>query len=291
VQEIYFQHWRYTRADRHLSALLERTPIYTIWDDHEVMNDFGARWDRPNSQYQPRAGYQNIVRAGRRALFAYGVLRRRKSDPTRLYRSYRWGRDLQLLILDTRSYRSRNELRDGSGKTMLGSAQLAWLKRTLSASKATWKVIATSSPVSVPTGSAEAGRDGWADGETGNGFERELLDLLRHLDGRNIANVVVVTGDLHFAQATRNSRDYDGDGDAFVFHEFVAGPLNARLEEPYWLDATTNPQSLYGEGDFFNFGSFRIVPQGKGKKAQFRAETYDSFGKSRPQSVVVLRAA
>jgi alkaline phosphatase D len=291
VQEIYFQHWRYTRADRQLSALLANTPIYTIWDDHEVMNDFGASWTRANSQYAPRAGYSNIVRAGRRALFAYGVLRRRKRDPNRLYRSFRWGKDLHLVIIDTRSYRSRNELRDGAGKTMLGPAQLAWLKKTLSSSRATWKVIASSVSVSVPTGSAEFGRDGWADGETGNGFERELLDLLRYLDARNVRNVVVIAADLHFAQATRNSRDYDGDGDAFVFHEFIAGPYNARVSLPSWLDPTTNPQSLYGEGAFFNFGSFRIVPQAKGKKARFRAETYDSFGRPKPQSLFVLPAA
>jgi alkaline phosphatase D len=288
LQEIYFEHWRYARADRQLAALLAKTPMYAIWDDHEVMNDFGARWSRPNSQYEARAGYRNLVTAGRRALFAYGVLRRRKNDPNRLYRSFRWGKDLHLVITDTRSYRSRNEMRDGAGKTMLGSAQLAWLKKTLSSSNATWKVIASSIPISVPTGSAEFGRDGWADGETGNGFERELLDLLRYLDGRNVRNVVVITADLHFAQATRNSQDYDGDGDAFVFHEFAAGPLNARVSVPSWLDPTTNPQSLYGEGAFFNFGSFRIVPQGKGKKAQFRAETYDSFGRPKPKSLVVL---
>lgn len=290
VQEIYFQHWRYTRADRQLRSFLAKTPIFSTWDDHEVMNDFGASWSRPNSQYPDRAGYGNLVDAGRRAFFSYGVLGRLPDDMNRIYRSFRWGQDLHLVITDTRSYRSRNEEPDGPAKTMLGGEQLKWLKRTLASSKATWKVVALSSPISVPTGSAEFGRDGFADGETGNGFERELVDLLRYLDERSVRNVVFITADLHFAQVTRNSRDYDGDGEPFVFHELVAGPYNARVRTPYWLDQTTNPQSLYGEGNFFNFGSFRIVPQSKGR-ALFRAETFDSFGKLRPESVVVLNSA
>lgn len=290
VQEVYFQHWRYTRADKQLADFLGKTPIYSVWDDHEVVNDFGARWTYWNTENAGRRGYKNLVEAGRQALFSYGVLRRRKGQPNRQYRSFTWGLDLKLLITDTRSYRSRNDQRDTAAakKTMLGAAQLAWLKMSLASATATWKVIASSVSVAVPTGSVLLGRDAWADGETGNGFERELVDLLRFLDQRNVKNVVFITADLHFPQATRHSQDYDQDGDALVFHEFVAGPLNARTGAPYWLDRTTNPTSLYGEGNFFNFGFFQILP-GAGGKAMLRAETVDAFGKARPSSVLLLK--
>lgn len=289
VREIYFKHWRYTRADHQLANFLSRTPMYSIWDDHEVMNDFGASWDRPNAQYSSRPGFRNLVDAGRRALFAYGVLNRRRREPNRLYRFYRLGKHLQLFLLDTRSYRSRNEQRDdpGAGKTLLGRAQLAWLKRSLASSTATWKVVATSVPVSVPTGNSQFGRDGWADGESGNGFERELLDLLAFLDRRNVKNLVFITGDLHFPQGTRNARDYDGDRDSLTFHELVAGPLNAQARAPYGLDVTTSPTLLYDEANFFNFGAVEIIPR-RGGKATLWAKTYDSFGKVRPRSVVRL---
>lgn len=290
VQEIYFEHWRYTRADRHLSYLLTQTPIYSVWDDHEVINDFGASWSYWNSTNAQRPGFRNLVEAGRRALFAYGVLGRDRTAPDRMYRSFRWGKDLLLLLLDTRSYRSRNDQRDsaGSGKTMLGAAQLAWLKRSLADSDAAWNVVASSVSVAVPTGSEQFGRDGWADGETGNGFERELLDLLRFLDQRNVKNLVFITADLHFAQVTRHERDYDGNGDSLRFHEIVAGPLNARTRAPYWLDQTTNPTSLYGEGNLFNFG-YAEVARRKDGRAYFRVETRDSFGQARPGSVLELR--
>lgn len=290
VEQTYLQHWRYTRADDRLAGFLAKIPIYSLWDDHEVMNDFGARWTEGNAQYPDRTGYRNLVAAGRQAFFSYGVLGRRKRDPLRQYRSFTWGRDLKLLITDSRSYRSRNEERDtpSARKTLLGAEQLAWLKKSLASATATWKVIACSVSVAVPTGSEQFGRDGWADGGTGNGFERELLDLLRFLDRHNVKNVVFITADLHFAQATRHSRDYDGDGDSLLFHEVVAGPLNARTRAPYWLDATTNPSSLYAEGNLFNFGLFQILPS-EGGKAILRAETVDSFGKTKPASVLFLK--
>src|SRR5215207_6657570 len=48
-------------------------------------------------------------------------------------------------------------------KTMLGREQLTWLKESLAASDATWKVIVSSVPMSIPTGfPVSGGRDGWA---------------------------------------------------------------------------------------------------------------------------------
>ena len=63
-----------------------------------------------------------------------------------LYRSLRWGRHLELFVLDTRSYRDPNSALDSQQqpKTMLGSEQLAWLKDGLASSSATWKVIVSS---------------------------------------------------------------------------------------------------------------------------------------------------
>ena len=44
VREIYLAHWRYNRADPHFQSLLSKTSMYSQWDDHEVINDFGAEW-------------------------------------------------------------------------------------------------------------------------------------------------------------------------------------------------------------------------------------------------------
>jgi alkaline phosphatase D len=266
---VYWAHWRYNRADASYQRLLASTPMYGMWDDHEVINNFGGSWTFWRPGVEDRSGYANLVAAGRGALFAYTPIERNPEDPDRLYRSFTWGRDLELFLLDVRSYRSRNEDADTAdqAKTMLGQEQLAWLKREVGNSRATWKVIASGVPLSAPTGGPAAlifGRDGWAsgngpDGWSRTGFERELQDLLRYLDQRRVTNLVFVSGDLHQALAIAYRIDLDGDGSPLEFHEFVAGPLSAatRTQAPE-LDPTLNPSLLFSDGGQFNFGYVRI---------------------------------
>ena len=97
-----------------LRRFLEAMPVYVIWDDHEVRNNFAGPFD-------------SQMPAGRQALREYWPIRTDASDPHRLYRTMRDGADLELFILDTRQYRSRNADQDGPAKTMLGTQQLKWL--------------------------------------------------------------------------------------------------------------------------------------------------------------------
>ena len=73
-------------------------------------------------------------------MFLYAPIDPSPEEPYRVYRSFRWGTDLELFLLDARSYRSRNDLADtpDAHKTLLGRAQLAWLKRGVAESTATW---------------------------------------------------------------------------------------------------------------------------------------------------------
>ncbi|MFQ5791961.1 MAG: alkaline phosphatase D family protein, partial [Acidobacteriota bacterium] len=257
VQEVYWKHWRYNRADAHFQEFLRKTPVYVQWDDHEVINDFGAPW--PTWPWDvDREGFPNLVAAGRRAFFHYHPMHHDPSEPNRIYRSFRWGADLDLFLLDGRSYRSSNDLADGPSyqKTLLGRDQLEWLKQGLASSPATWKVVSSDVPLSVPTGSRADlyGRDAWAKGleddySSRTGFERELLDLVTFLDAEGVRNVVFVATDVHFAMSLRYEIDADGDGDRLLFHEFLSGPLNAGPRPtPLELDPTLKPVILYGEG-------------------------------------------
>ncbi|MDH4081901.1 MAG: alkaline phosphatase D family protein, partial [Nitrospira sp.] len=144
---------RYQRGAEALQRFLRMVPTYVIWDDHEVKNNFAG----PFEEQMP---------AGCQALREYWPITSPEEDPHRMYRSVRYGADLELFILDVRQYRSRNVDPDGPDKTMLGSAQLKWLLDGLHASTATWKVIATSVPLSIPKGgdSSVPGNDGWAGG-------------------------------------------------------------------------------------------------------------------------------
>ena len=268
VRDVYLRHYRYNRADPFYQLFLRQTPIIGQWDDHEVINDFGAPWTYWNSATVARAGYPNLVAQGLETFFAYTPMERPGSDPSRIYRSFRWGQDVEVFVLDARSYRDRNDLPDteANDKEMLGREQIAWLVDGIRNSTATWKIVSSDVPMSITTGSVAFGRDAWANlGAEPSGFERELLRLLSQLDRVNASNVVFVTTDVHFAQTIAYDVDADGDGDRLVLHELVCGPLNAVMAMPRPLDPAANPTSLYAEGGLFNFSYVRVARQADGK--------------------------
>ena len=300
VRKVFDAHWRYNRVDPHQQAFLAHVPYFAQWDDHEVINDFGAAW--PSWSKQPeRAGFENLVEQGRRAFFAYSPIRGHDDERWRVYRSFTWGSQLEFFLLDGRTYRSRNDLvdRPEHDKTLLGKEQLAWLTRGLKESKATWKVVSSDVPLSVPTGSQADlyGRDAFADGdrlEPGfadrTGFESELLAWLREMDAADVENLVVVVTDVHFAMSLRYAVDLDGDGDFLIFHEFLNGPLNAfTMPTPLQLDPTLRPTILYGEGGVFNFSAIH-VERGADGKSRLTAEIRGEDGEVRPGSRVVVEA-
>lgn len=290
VRDVLFRHYRYNRADPFYQSFLQRTPVISQWDDHEVINDFGAPWTYWNSATIDRPGYPNLVAQGLDAFFLYSPIERQAADPTRIYRSFRWGQDVEVFVLDARSYRDRNDLPDtaANDKDMLGKEQIAWLVEGIRASTATWKIVSSDVPMSITTGSVAFGRDAWANlGAEPTGFELELLRMLSELDRINADNVVFVTTDVHFAQTIAYNTDADGDGDRLVLHELVSGPLNAVRAVPRPLDPAANPTSLYAEGGIFNFSYVRIERQADGN-AHLIADVRGTDGAPRPGSHLVL---
>src|SRR5438093_544932 len=240
--------------------LLRATSVDAIWDDHEVRNDFSG----PTEPLMP---------TGRRAFLEYWPIVPPDDEPTRLYRKFRWGRLLEVFILDTRQYRSPNAAPDGPGKTMLGAAQRRWLVDSVSASTATWKVVVSSVPLSIPTGSP-ARRDSWSNAsvygtpqEGGTGFAVERDALLRQLRERGVKNLVFVVADVHHAEIIRHQ-----PAPGWSFHEFVAGPLSARFGRPRPLAEGLNPRSLFARSGVNNFGDVTLAP------AHLTVRLYDEEG-------------
>ncbi|MGH7250419.1 MAG: alkaline phosphatase D family protein [Nitrospiraceae bacterium] len=252
---------RYQREDRALQRFLSAVPVYAVWDDHEVRNNFSG----PHEPLMP---------AGRQALLEYWPIGTPPEDPHRLYRKFRRGADLELFLLDTRQYRSRNEEPDGDRKTMLGAVQREWLVDGLTRSTATWKVIATSVPLSNRKAGSVGipGNDSWARGTDGTGFQTELRTIVRTILDRRIRNVVWLAADVHYAQV--NAYDPDGDG-AVDFHEFICGPLSAAPVQPVLPDPVLRPSTLYSEGGFSNFGLVTVSGH------QLRVEIVDEAGTTR----------
>lgn len=282
----FWAHWRYNRGDLSFLRMLAQTPYFAVWDDHEVRDDFGPNDHRTRAA--PMVNRVPLLPSGLAAFVDYAPMMVPRLTPTRLYRSVRWGGHIELFLLDTRLHRDRNDTEDTGRqpKTMLGAAQRTWLETGLARSTATWKVVVSSVPMAIPTGSYE--RDGWADYEGTSGFERELTAILRSAQRAGIRNLIWITTDVHFATAFRY-RPFT-DAPDFIVYEFVAGPLSARPFPKQDLDRTLRPERLFLHAPpddaaitsfddalgWFNFGFVTIDDAG-----QLRVEIIDGRGESR----------
>jgi alkaline phosphatase D len=286
----FWAHWRYNREDRHFRALLATTPYFGLWDDHEVVNDFGPLADTRSEP--PYTAGEHLLPLGLEAFLDYTPLVRDPKTPHRLYRKARWGQHAELFFLDNRQYRDANLApdREDRPKTMLGREQLTWLLESLRASDATWKILVTSVPLSIPTGWPwDLGRDGWANydphqeptvegiPQSDTGFERELWRILETLRDTE-ANALFLTTDVHFAQLFRYQPFPEHPtGKSFQFHEIVVGPGNAGIYPNRRFDTTLHPESLFFHGPrtaedvtsweeakkWFNYGLLEISHTGR----------------------------
>ncbi|MFK9091980.1 glycerophosphodiester phosphodiesterase family protein [Bacillus salipaludis] len=252
--------YKENRTDAGLRSLLQKTATFSIWDDHEVTNDFSG----PSEPLTPN---------GLSAFKDYWPISGERSSADKLYHTYSWGNTLDMMILNNRGYRDPNTQADGPDKTMLGEEQLKWLKQQLLESDAKVKLVATSVPISVPTGKANA-RDGWANANQVNpndptGYENEFKKISDFIVENGIKNVFFVTTDVHFAQVIKYDANQDGKTD---YHELISGPIGAVKINPGTLDPTFGPESMYAEGNFFNFGVFQVDPANKQATVEIRDE-------------------
>ncbi|HEX8116574.1 MAG TPA: alkaline phosphatase D family protein, partial [Pyrinomonadaceae bacterium] len=87
-----WRRYRLNLRQRNLRLLRRSTGVYNHWDDHEFVNDFSV----------PEMG-SGLYRRSVRAFRDYQPVSFTSRDG--LYRSFRWGRNLELFFLDERSFR------------------------------------------------------------------------------------------------------------------------------------------------------------------------------------------
>jgi alkaline phosphatase D len=252
--------YKENRTDSNLRKLLQSTSTYAIWDDHEVINDFSGP-------------FEPLTSTGFQAFTDYWPMLEERSSSGKLYHKFSWGDTVDLFILNNRSYRDPNSKLDGQDKTMLGQEQLEWLKKELLRSDAQVKLIASSVPISIPTGKPNA-RDGWANGDNLNpndktGYEHEFAKISKFIVENKIKNVNFVTADVHFADIIQYDPDHNGTVD---YRELASGPIGAGVGQPPTLDPTFGPERIYAEGGFFNFGVIKIDPGQKQMTVEIRDE-------------------
>src|ERR1700687_805983 len=177
-------------------------------------------------------------------------MRRTQAEAARVYRKISYGPLLDVFMLDMRSYRGPNGANDqeayGSDAYLLGTIQIAWLKREWMASRSTWKVIASDMPLGlivVYDNDRHFGSEAIAQGDgPPRGRELEVADLLSLMTHAGIRNTVWLTADVHYSAAHYYDPDKAQFQDFEPFWEFVSGPLHAGTFGPNELDNTFGPE-------------------------------------------------
>ncbi|MDM8166105.1 alkaline phosphatase D family protein [Roseovarius sp.] len=244
----YRAQWKYNMMDEHVLALNATAPTLFQWDDHEVVNNWSSsRSLMEDDRYSEKSIHVLAARAAR-AFHEMTPIRYTPAEPGRVYRKVSYGPMLEVFFLDLRSYRGPNsenmqdDLTDAS--RILGAQQMAWLKRELTQSSATWKVIASDMPIGLVVG---GGEEAVANGDNGpaKGRELEIAELLRFIKTANITNTVWFTADVHYTAAHYYNPDKAQFQDFAPFWEFISGPLHAGTFGPNDLDMTFGPEVKY----------------------------------------------
>jgi hypothetical protein len=217
--------WRDFLANPRMAPILERTSFAVQRDDH----DYGLQ----------DANSTNLVPWG---LGPWDALMERRP-----YYRFSAGH-AEFWVLDQRLMKSDPEAPDSEEKTLLGTAQRAWLLRSLARSRAAFKVIC--SPCTLAPLPANQ-----RDGSWGAGFTAERDLLLAHVRERVGGQTLFVTGDTHWTLV------YDRDGlfEARPCPLGIPAPNDITLTQPQVAeDARAAEGVLYADDEHGHFGLVEV---------------------------------
>ena len=236
--------YKYNWLDQNFRAFHAAVPLFAQWDDHEVTNDWAPIGTADATGYA-EDGSSLLVARARRAFHEFMPMRAVPvQDDGRIYRKIAYGPLLDVFMIDMRSYRDSSFNKgEQSEACILGAAQLAWLKRELVASDATWKVIAADMPIGLVSEDAIALGDGPPARR-----EHEIAGLLSFMKRAGLRNIVWLTADMHYTAAHHYDPNRAVFQDFEPFWEFVSGPLHAGTWAPAPLDNTFGPKAMFQKG-------------------------------------------
>ncbi|MHB8899091.1 MAG: alkaline phosphatase D family protein [Thermoguttaceae bacterium] len=106
------------------------------------------------------------------------------------WRTRRWGKDLQIWMVEGRDFRSPNTGPDGPEKTIWGAEQKAWLKKSMGESDATFRILISPTPIVGPD------RENKHDNHANDAFTHEGNEIREFLSG--LKDAAVICGDRHW---------------------------------------------------------------------------------------------
>jgi hypothetical protein len=170
--------------------------------------------------------------------------------------------DVDIFLLDDRTYRYPDRYPDVPEKTMFGAAQFEWLKQALISSRAPIKLVA-------------AGGQFWNRVSRFEGlhqFPQEQKRLSAWLVEQKIDGVIFLSGDRHFGELLKIERP-----GAYPLYEFTSSPLTSQPAAKPDAAERENPDVVPGtlQGRR-QFGLIRV--SGPGADRRIALEAYDSDG-------------
>jgi len=198
--ELARHHWhRMAGLPRHRDFYL-RVPGYWEKDDHDCY--FNDCWPGMTSKSMLPFTFEEGLR-----------VYREQTPMGRLpYRTFRWGRGLQIWLMEGRDFRSANTMKDGPNKSIWGAEQKKWLKDSLIASDATFKVLINPTPIVGPD------RKNKSDNHSNETFQHEGDEIRRFLQKHVPQRLITVCGDRHW--------QYHSVHPDTGVHEFSCGPAS-----------------------------------------------------------------
>ncbi len=211
-------------------ALRSATSVTATLDDHEVENNFNPETIEPDR-----------LQAAKRAFFENQPIRRSQEQPDRIWRKFRWGRTLEVFVLDCRTER-KPSTRNQKNAQYISRAQMNWLKDSLSQSEAAFKIIMNSVPISTFPFFSESDR--W------EGYPNQREEILNFIDQEKISGILWVAGDFHFASIGKVDKEGPGKkqqeilvGPGAQFPNYLCLPLNLSSQFE-WASARNNYVTL-----------------------------------------------
>lgn len=262
------------KLDDDLQAAHAAAPWLSIWDDHEVADDYAD--DRSYTTRDP-ARFLKMRAAAYQAYYEHMPLpasARPRGPSATIYERYRFGDLLDVMLLDDRQYRSApacvNGARPGTvpdcpertleERTMLGRAQEAWLDTEIRNSKTRWTIVAQQTLMAELDRPAEGAHRYWMDGWDGYpNARRRLLDSIATHRPRN---PVVIGGDRHAFFVADLARDPARPTAPPVATEFVGTSITSEGPGAKGLrDAlAANPHVKYARGDRRGYATVDLTP-------------------------------
>ncbi len=173
-------HWQRMFTLPAIASFLRSVPGYWLKDDHDLLRN--DSWP----------GIDPGISAPMTFEEGQAVFVEQMPAPERPYRTVRWGKGVQLWLVEGRDFRSPNDMPDGSGKTIWGAEQWRWLRDSLLASDADWKILVSPTPIVGPDRSSKA------DNHANAAFSHEG-DAIREWFRANLDDsFLVIVGDRHW---------------------------------------------------------------------------------------------